>query len=119
MFEHHHQPLLARGAFIGRILRHLGIGAVMLLVALGIGIAGYHGLEHQTWLDALVNAAMILGGMGPVSSLTTAAGKVFAAAYALFSGIVFLVTIAVLLAPIVHRVMHRFHLEEDEKTSGD
>lgn len=78
-----------------------------------IGIVGYHEFEGMSWVDATVNAAMILGGMGPITELHTNAGKLFAAAYALFSGIVFLVAIAVLLAPAVHRFLHRFHIELD------
>jgi hypothetical protein len=83
---------------------------------LAIGIVGYHEFEGMAWVDATVNAAMILGGMGPVNELHTNAGKLFAAAYALFSGIVFLVAIAVLLAPVVHRFLHRFHIDLDSDT---
>jgi hypothetical protein len=74
-------------------------------------MAGYHWLEGLSWLDAYLNAAMILGGMGPVAELHTASGKVFAGAYALFSGVVFLVGMGLLLAPVVHRALHRFHLD--------
>jgi hypothetical protein len=85
----------------------------MAIVAISwaIGILGYHFFEGFSWIDSTVNAAMILGGMGPVNPLTTNGGKLFASLYALFSGIVFLVAVAVLLAPLVHRFLHKFHLE--------
>jgi hypothetical protein len=79
-----------------------------------MGILGYHFLEKLSWIDSLVNAAMILGGMGPVNELHTNLGKLFAAFYALYSGIVFLVVVAVILAPLYHRFLHRFHLEIED-----
>jgi hypothetical protein len=90
--------------------------SAFLLVAVSwfIGILGYHIFESMSWLDSTLNAAMILGGMGPVNSLSTDAGKLFASFYALFSGIVFLVSVGVLLAPIIHRLLHQFHLQEDK-----
>lgn len=81
--------------------------------ALGVGIIGYHGFEGMAWIDATVNAAMILGGMGPVAELHTTGGKLFASAYALFSGIVFLVGVGVLFAPAIHRFIHKFHLDSE------
>ncbi len=111
MFEHRKEPLLPRGKFIRRVARHGLFAFAIIFVSLAIGIAGYHVLEGLGWIDATVNAAMILGGMGPVNQLRTDAGKLFAAAYALFSGIVFLVAVAVLLAPVFHRFLHKFHLE--------
>ena len=110
MYEHHKQPLLSRKAFLGRLARHGGIGLGIIAGSLGIGILGYRGFESLSWVDALVNAAMILGGMGPVNELHTNGGKVFASFYALFSGIIFLVVVGVLLAPVFHRFLHRFHL---------
>lgn len=83
-----------------------------MLAALGLGVAGYHFTEHMPWIDALVNAAMILGGMGPVDSLHTTSGKLFASFYALFSGLVFITTAGILLAPAMHRMMHRFHWDK-------
>jgi len=111
MFEHRHEALLPYPIFIRRVIRHVGAAVLILAVTLGIGIWGYHALENLSWVDALLNASMILGGMGPVDTLYTTAGKLFASAYALFSGIVFLATSGVLLAPFLHRLMHRFHLE--------
>jgi hypothetical protein len=112
MFEHHHQPLLPRGKYLLRLLRHGGMALVLLIAVLAIGIFGYHGFEGLSFVDSLVNASMILGGMGPVNSLHTNAGKVFASGYALFSGIVFLFGVGVLLAPVIHRFLHKFHLED-------
>jgi hypothetical protein len=80
-----------------------------------IGILGYHLTENLGWLDSLLNASMILGGMGPVDTLKTSGGKLFASFYALFSGVVFLITMSVVLAPILHRFLHKFHLDENEK----
>jgi len=116
MFEHHRQPLLSRPAFIRRLFRFT-LGAVLLiLVSWFIGIMGYHALEGFSWIDSTLNAAMILGGMGPVNTLQTSAGKIFASLYALFSGVIFLVSVGVLLAPIIHRLMHKFHLQNPGDT---
>jgi hypothetical protein len=111
MYEHSRQPLLPRRAFIARVAKHAVGGVFLVGGTLWVGMAGYHWLEGLGWLDAYLNAAMILGGMGPVAELHTTGGKVFAGAYALFSGVVFLVAMGLLLAPVVHRGLHRFHLE--------
>jgi len=113
MYEHHKQPLASRRVFVQRVAFNGLMGALMLLIALGIGILGYHYLEGLPWIDALLNASMILGGMGPVNSLQTTAGKLFASFYALFSGVVFIAAMGVLAAPIFHRFLHHFHLEVD------
>jgi hypothetical protein len=115
MYEHHHQPLISRSAFLRRQLKHAAIAFLIVLGSLAIGIVGYHFLESLSWVDATLNAAMILGGMGPVNEMRTDAGKLFASAYALYSGIVFLVVAGVLFAPIYHRFLHRFHLESEDK----
>jgi len=118
MFEHHKEPLLNRKEFISRLLRHLGFGSMILSLSLGIGTAGYHILGKLRWIDAFLNASMILTGMGPVNQLETDGGKLFAAFYALFSGVAFLTFVGVLFAPIYHRFLHRFHLsmeDEDDK----
>ncbi len=86
----------------------------MILVALGIGILGYHFLEGLSWINSLLNASMILGGMGPVNPLQTTAGKLFASFYALFSGVVFIAAMGVLAAPIFHRFLHHFHLADEK-----
>ncbi len=119
MYEHHKKPLLSRSAFLRRMLVHIGVAALIALGSLGIGIAGYHFLEGLTWIDALLNASMLLGGMGPVNELRTTMGKIFASLYALYSGIIFLVVAGVLFAPLFHRFLHRFHLElSDEDRPG-
>jgi hypothetical protein len=111
MYEHRQDPLLPRRVFFRRLLRHALLAGGILLASLGFGMAGYHCFEGMGWIDAFANAAMILSGMGPLAPLTTASGKLFAGFYALFSGVAFLTTVGVLLAPVVHRALHKFHLE--------
>jgi hypothetical protein len=111
MYERRHQPLLSRGAFLRREVRHVGTSLGIIIGSLGFGLLGYHLLEHFSWLDSLLNASMILGGMGPVGELKTTAGKLFASFYALYSGLVVLVAAGVIFAPVLHRFLHRFHLE--------
>ena len=121
MFESRRQPLLSREAFLRRFSRHLVIAATVGVVSLAIGMVGYHLLEHLPWIDSLLNASMILGGMGPVDQLHSSSGKLFASFYALYSGMVFLVVSAVILAPLIHRFMHQFHMEteaDEEKDSS-
>jgi hypothetical protein len=121
MYEQRNDPLLPRSAFLKRLASHAGIAGGIVAGSLVIGILGYHFLEGLAWIDALVNAAMILGGMGPVDSLHTNAGKLFAAFYALYSGIVFLVAVGIIFAPVFHRILHHFHLEAagtDDSQSG-
>jgi len=121
IFEHRAEPLIPRGEFIIRMVFHTLAALGIVVASLGLGILGYHVLEGMPWVDATVNAAMILGGMGPVGELHTNAGKLFAAAYALFSGLAFIVFAGVLFAPIFHRFLHRFHLdlaEEDATARG-
>jgi hypothetical protein len=117
MFERRHEALLPRDAFARRVTKYVLFAMAIVLASLLLGILGYHLFEGLPWIDALVNAAMILGGMGPVDKLQTTGGKVFAAFYALYSGIVFLVAVGLLLVPIIHRFLHHFHLEESERQS--
>ncbi len=114
MFEHRKQPLLTRSAFLVRQLIYLLVATGIILGSLLLGMAGYHYLENLPWIDSLVNAAMLLGGMGPVDTLHTNAGKLFASFYALYSGIIFLVSVGVIMAPLYHRFLHRFHLEIED-----
>ena len=114
MYEHHKQPLAKSSIFFKRLALNGVIGLVLLIFSLGLGMAGYHFLENLSWLDSLLNASMILGGMGPVNPLQTDAGKVFASFYALYSGVVLLAAVGILAAPIFHRFMHHFHLAEDK-----
>lgn len=115
MFEQRKKPLLPRRAFYVRMVWSLALALAITLVSLGIGMVGYHGLEGLSWLDAFHNAAMILSGMGPVAPIQTAAGKLFASGYALYSGLALISTLAVIIAPIFHRFLHKFHLETDFK----
>jgi len=114
MFEHHKQPLASQAEFTWRIVRYSLITAGIILFSLGIGMLGYHYYESLSWIDSLLNASMILGGMGPVNPLRTNAGKVFASFYALYSGIILLASVGILATPIFHRFMHRFHLELED-----
>ena len=95
------------------MLRHAALAALLLAGSLGVGVLGYAYLDHLPWIDAFVNASMILGGMGPVAELTTDAGKVFASLYALYSGIVLIASAGLLLSPVLHRILHRFHVESE------
>ena len=112
LYEHRSEPLLSRKAFLRRVLAHGGLALVMMVVSLGIGVVGYHVLNGMDWVDSLLNASMILGGMGPVGEMTSDAAKVFASLYALFSGIVFLAMAGVLFAPVMHRLLHRMHMDK-------
>jgi hypothetical protein len=106
MYERAGQPVISRRAFIRRVLGHGGLAALTLLVSLLVGMAGYAGLEGLSLLDSFLNAAMILGGMGPVSPLSAPAAKVFAGLYALYSGLVLIAAAGIVLSPIVHRLIH-------------
>ena len=118
MFEHKSEPLATRRTFALRMGRHALFALAFVAVSLGIGVIGYCRLEGMGFVDALLNASMILGGMGPVGDLHTVAGKLFASAYALYSGIGFLVAAAVLFAPAIHRFLHRFHLAPATERDG-
>lgn len=115
LYEHHTQPMLPRKHFLLRMFWHLLVASLVIAGSLIIGVVGYHVSEGLSWLDSLLNAAMILGGMGPVAELHTVTGKVFASFYALFSGVIFLVIAGILIAPVAHRVLHRLHLEVSEE----
>jgi len=112
MFERHSQPLLPHRAYLFRLARHGCLVLLLVAVSLGMGMLGYHLFEGLSWLDALVNASMLLGGMGPVKTEGLSdAGKLFAG-LALYAGLVFIVTAGLLFAPLVHRLMHRLHWTE-------
>jgi hypothetical protein len=120
MYERHGDRLLPRAAFLRRLGGHALVACALVVASLSAGILGYHFLENLGWIDALLNAAMILGGMGPVNEIHTVAGKIFASIYALYSGLIVLVVAGLLFAPICHRFLHRFHLEpEDDAASRD
>jgi hypothetical protein len=111
-FEHRHQPLAPRRVFVRRLFRFIGYAIIFLSVSLSLGVLGYHYICGLSWVDAVLDASMILAGMGPVSPIPNDAGKYFASAYALFSGVAFLTTFSIIIAPVLHRVMHRLHLNE-------
>lgn len=108
-YESRTQKPLPRRAFLLRLLRHAGAAIGLLAVSLGIGMAGYMTFEHLSAVDAFLNASMLLGGMGPVDPPHTTGGKLFAGLYALYAGLVFIVTAALLVTPVAHRVLHKFH----------
>ena len=109
--EHRTEPVIPLRQFLGRLLRTGMVALVLVVVSLLVGMIGYHALESLSWTDAFLNAAMILGGMGPVSTLVTSGGKLFAGFYALYSGLVVILVAGILLAPLVHRMLHKFHAE--------
>ena len=111
MLEHRTKPLLSQKAFAGRLLRWLGVTLFLFALSLFVGMWGYHHFEKMAWIDALVNASMLLGGMGPVDALHTHGGKIFASFYAMYCGIFLVVCGGVLLVPVFHRVLHKFHGE--------
>src|SRR5512141_2005444 len=119
MFEHKSRPLLPRPAFYARMAKSVGVVAAIVAFSLLLGSAGYHYFGGLPWIDALLNASMILTGMGPVDPLKTASAKLFATFYALYSGIAFLTIMAVLMAPLLHRLLHKFHMEISEKDQDD
>jgi hypothetical protein len=115
VYEHSTDRLLPVRDFLQRLFRHASLAAIVMAGSLLVGIFGYHWIAGQDWIDSFLNAAMILGGMGPVGDLNSNAAKIFAGLYALYAGLVFLVAAGILLAPLFHRVMHKFHLDDDER----
>lgn len=118
MFEHRTQPLLTGPQFLLRLARSGAVAAVLVLASLLVGMLGYHVTEHLAWLDSFLNAAMLLGGMGPVNTPTTVAGKLFAGLYALYCGLAVILIAGLLLTPVAHRMLHRFHLEGRKRTNS-
>lgn len=114
MYEHVSKPPLSRRAFINRLARTGGYGLWLLAFSLALGMAGYRWIAHYTWTDAFLNASMLLGGMGPVGTLSTTSAKIFAGFYALYAGMVFLVVFGLMLTPVFHRILHKFHFEHHE-----
>ena len=112
MYERRNHPLLSRRKFAGRVARHFLLALLLVGIALGIGVVGYHVLGGLSWIDSLLNASMILGGMGPVDPLHSSAAKIFASGYALFSGLAFIGIASLIVAPFAHRLLHRFHFDE-------
>ena len=115
-YEHRHDEVAPRSVFIKRVIAALAVALALILVALMIGIAGYHSIAAFNWVDSLLEASMILGGMGPIKELPSDTAKVFASIYALFSGIIFIGVMGIILSPVVHRIMHKFHVDEKDVT---
>src|SRR2546427_10290089 len=113
-YERRYDQLAPRSVFFQRVAVSLLIAFGMIAFALAVGITGYHTLARLDWIDSLLEASMILGGMGPVNPLTNDAVKIFASAYALFSGLMFIAVMGVVLVPVVHRILHKFHVDESE-----
>jgi hypothetical protein len=113
MYESHREPLIPPRHFLRRLVLHFGVALALIVGSLGLGIWGYMQFEGLGLLDAFLNAAMLLGGMGPLHSPVTVGGKLFAGIYALYAGLVFIVTAALLFTPLIHRVLHRLHMDED------
>ena len=114
MFERRHEKLLPFRLFLGRLGICLGISGGLVVLGVGVGVLGYHSFAGFSWIDSLLNACMILTGMGPVGQLTTNTAKVFASLYALFSGLVFISVMAVMISPVMHRILHKFHIAEED-----
>lgn len=112
IYEHRGQPLLPRRRFLRRLAGHGAAALSLIAVSLVVGTVGYHLLGKQAWLDAFLNASMLLGGMGQVGNVEPTGGKVFAALFALYSGLLLIAVTTIMAAPVLHRLMHRFHLED-------
>jgi hypothetical protein len=113
-FEHKSKPIASRRAFAGRVGHNAAIAFLIIITSLAVGIAGYMHFEDMSFIDAFLNAAMILSTMGPVAQLKTEGGKIFAGLYAIASGLLLFAIAGLLLAPVYHRMIHRFHLGDDE-----
>jgi len=109
--EHRAQPVIPAPQFMARLVRSAAIALVLIAVSLAVGMIGYHGLEGLSWIDSFLNASMLLGGMGPVHVPVTYGGKLFAGFYALYCGLAVILVAGVILAPVAHRVLHKFHME--------
>jgi hypothetical protein len=114
MFETRRQRVIPAHHFARRVAWSIALSGAIAAVALAIGVAGFHYIADVPWIDALHNASMILGGMGPVAEMKTDAAKLFSSAYALFCGLVFISVVAVTLVPVLHRVLHKFHMDETD-----
>ncbi|HLQ36256.1 MAG TPA: hypothetical protein VK348_00545 [Planctomycetota bacterium] len=119
MYERRKDRLVPFPIFLKRVAGSSALAAIVMLVSLAIGVLGYHGLAGLAWIDSLLNAAMILGGMGPVDHLDGVGAKVFAAAYALYGGLVLIAAMGIALSPVLHRVLHQFHVDDVELKAAD
>ena len=117
MFEFKHEKLAPLSVFVKRMVVSAAMAGILIAVALLIGIMGYHHIAQFDWVDSILEASMILGGMGPVNPLVTTGAKMFAAGYALFSGLVFIAIMGIVVAPITHRMLHQFHIDDEDLKS--
>ena len=115
MLERKHEKLAPLSVFVRRMANSVAMAGLLVAAALSIGISGYHWIAGLSWVDSLLEASMILGGMGPINPLPTTAAKIFASAYALFSGLMFIGVMGIVLMPVAHRLLHKFHFEERKK----
>ncbi|MFO0830929.1 MAG: hypothetical protein U0637_03690 [Phycisphaerales bacterium] len=113
MFEHRTEPLLSQGQFVRRMVLAVVICLGLLAGSLALGVGGFRETEHLSWLDATLESSMLLAGEGPLHAPVTVGGKAFASFYAVFSGVMFITTAATLLTPVLHRIMHRLHLDDE------
>ena len=111
-YEQRDAPLLPLRPFLQRMVRHGAIVLEFAVVSIAVGMVGFHVLADETWIDSFLNTTMLLGGMGPVGEIRSTAGKLFAGIFALYAGLTFIAAFAVLTAPVLHRLIHRFHVEE-------
>lgn len=113
MFENRREPVLPKSEFLIRLATSTTLGMGLVILSLWIGMLGYHHFEGMSWVDAFANAAMILSGMGPLSPMQTNPGKLFAGFYALYSGLALILITGIIFAPVIHRCLHRFHVESN------
>ncbi len=111
-FEHFSEPVISQADYIRRMVRHGGMVIAFLAFSLGLGMTGYRCFGHLSWVDSFLNASMILTGMGPVDPMPSESAKIFSGIYAIYSGVGFLTAIGLFFAPILHRFLHKFHVEE-------
>ena len=114
MFEHVSKPLIPVHAFRRRMVSAGLFAALLVSLSLAVGMAGYHWLEAMPWIDAFVSASMLLSGMGPTGELQTTGGKLFAGLYAIFCGLVLIASTAIMFTPVIHRFLHRMHIDDDD-----
>ena len=114
MFERKCEKLASLSVFVSRMAAFVAIAGIFIAVALLMGIMGYHHIAQFAWVDSILEASMILGGMGPINPLITTGAKIFASGYALFSGLVFIAVMGIVLAPITHRMLHTFHVDDED-----
>lgn len=115
IFERKHEKLASPSVFRKRVALSFGLATLLVFIALFAGVAGYHWLAGFEWVDSILEASMILGGMGPINQLPNSGAKLFASSYALFSGLVFIAVMSIVLSPIVHRMLHKFHLDRNQE----